>query len=47
MRSSIKGCKYTSIFVVGFVGPGMTHVRNMKGLVRHILDGRLYGITNT
>ena len=40
-KSSMSGCKYTSIFLVGFVEPGIRQVRNMYGFVIHILRGRL------
>jgi len=31
----------------GLYGPGIRHVKNMKGFVIHISGGRLYGVTIT
>jgi hypothetical protein len=43
-KSSINGCKYTSIPSVGFDGPGIIQLKNKYGFVMHISGGRLYGV---
>src|SRR3954468_18043322 len=45
--SSIKGCRYTSIFIPGLLSPGIKAVRNMTSLLMHIFGGRLYGVKMT
>jgi len=43
-KSSMSGCKYTSILCLGSDGPRIKIVKNINSLFMHMSGGRLYGV---